>query len=93
MTDFVFNPKVNDPFAQITESALGVAGTPWSDKEVGKAVKLGVNGSNHILCATSNDIEGVVVSIEPFTVNGGVTFGTIQRDRRILAKVDRKSVV
>ena len=85
MTDFAFAPKINDPFAQITECALGVAGTPWTDKEVGKAVKLGAADSNMILCATGNDLEGVVISVEPFTVNGGVTFGSVQQDRRILA--------
>jgi len=85
MTDFAFNPKINDPFAQITEAQLGVAGTLWTDKEVGKAVKLGTAGSNYVLCSTGNDLEGVVVSLEPFTVNGGASFGSVQQDRRILA--------
>ena len=92
MTDFAFAPKINDPFAKITESALGVAGTPWTDKEVGKAVKLGVADSNMILCQTGDDIEGVVISVEPFTVNGGATFGSVQQDRRVLAQVGATAV-
>ena len=88
MSDFVFNPKVNDPFARITEAALGASsGDGWGDEEVGKVVKLGP-ANNYILASDGDDIEGIVVSIEPNTVNAGFSFGTVQSDRRFQAVLD-----
>lgn len=88
MSNFAFNVKVNDPFASITEAALGAAsGDGWGDEEVGKAVKLGP-ANNYVLCTDGNEIEAVVVSMEPNTVNEGFSFGTVQRDRRLQAVLD-----
>jgi len=88
MSTFAFNVKVNDPFASITEAALGATtGEGWGDEEVGKAVKLGA-ANNYVLCSDGDDIEGVVVSVEPNTVNEGFSFGSVQSDRRMLAVLD-----
>jgi len=84
MSTFTFNMKVNDPFADITDAALGTAGQGWGDSEVGKAVKLST-ANNYVLCTDGDEIEGFVVAIEPNTVNGGVSFGAVQRNGRMLA--------
>ncbi len=84
MSTFAFNMKVNDPFADITDAALGTSGQGWGNEEVGKAVKLST-ANNYVLCADGDEIEGFVVAIEPNTVNSGVSFGAVQRDARMLA--------
>lgn len=85
MSTFKFNVKVNDPFANITEAALGASsGDGWGDEEVGKAVKLG-SANNYVLCGANDPIEGFVVAMEPNTVNQGFSFGSVQRDRRMEA--------
>jgi len=88
MSNFAFNVKVNDPFASITEAALGaVTGEGWGDEEMGKAVKLGP-ANNYVLCSDGDEIEGVVVAMEVNTVNEGFSFGAVQRDRRMQAVLD-----
>lgn len=85
MSTFRFNVKVNDPFADITEAALGAAADEgWGDEEVGKAVKLGAS-NNYELCGANDPIEGFLVAIEPNTVNQGWSFGSVQRNRRMEA--------
>jgi hypothetical protein len=88
MSNFAFNVKVNDPFADITEAALGAStGEGWGDEEVGKAVKLGP-ANNYVLASDGDDIEGVLVSVEPNTVNQGFSFGSVQRNCRREAVLD-----
>lgn len=83
MSKFAFGVKVNDPFADITEAALGAAaGAGWGDEEVGKAVKLGP-ANNYVLPAANDPIEGFVVAMEPNTVNQNFSFGAVQRNRRM----------
>lgn len=66
-------------------AALGVAaGTKLTDLDIGKAVKL-IADSNYGLVADGNDIEGVLVSVEPVTVNDGLGFGTVQVKERVVA--------
>ena len=85
---FSMNPKVNDPHADVTDSALGAAASEgWGTEDVGKVVKLSV-GSSHELAAKGDEIEGVLVAIEPHSVNSGFGFGSVQRNKRFLAKVD-----
>ena len=86
MSTFRFNAKVQDPFSDITDAALGTTGQGWGNEEVGKAVKLS-SANNYILCTNGDEIEGFVVSMEPVTVNGGVSFGSVQRNGRMLAKL------
>jgi hypothetical protein len=95
MSTFAFNVKVNDPFASITEAALGASALDgWGDEEVGKAVKLGT-AHNYVLPTANDPIEGFVVAVEPNTVNQGFSFGSVQRDRRmeVVLAVGESSVV
>lgn len=86
MTDFVFNVVVPLADDSTTTAALGVNGsTPLTDKDLGKAVKLAGN-NNYVVCSDGDDIEGVVLSVEPFTVNSGYGFGTVQTKERFVAK-------
>lgn len=87
MSTFVFNVKVNDPFADITDAALGTSGQGWGDEEIGKAVKLST-ANNYILCSDGDPMEGFVVAVEPNTVNSGVSFGSVQRNKRVVAILD-----
>lgn len=87
MTTFVFTELVNDPLARIESAALGAStSTGFTDKDLGKAVKLGT-AQNYILAATTNEIEGFVASVEPWSVNLGYGFGSVQRSGRVLTKV------
>lgn len=86
MSTFRFNVKVADPFADITDAALGTASQGWGNEEVGKAVKMST-ANNYILCTNGDEIEGFVVGVEPVTVNGGVSFGSVQRNGRIQAEL------
>lgn len=87
MPTFAFTELVNDPLAQIESAALGADNThPLVGADKGKAVKMGT-AQNYLLCATTNEIEGFLVAVEPWTVNGGYGFGAVQRNRRALATV------
>jgi len=87
MTDFVFTEIVNDPPARVESAALGVsAAAPFVEADVGKAVKLAAL-QNYVPVATGNDIEGIVNSVEPYTVNAGFSFGGVQRDGRAIVMV------
>lgn len=92
MTDFVFAPLVNDPPARVESAALGASNAAkMTDNDIGKAVKLGT-ANNYVLCATNDEIAGFVSTVEPFTVNGGFSFGGVQRDRRMEAVVGTNQV-
>ena len=87
MSTFAFNVKVNDPFADVTDAALGTAGQGWGDEEIGKAVKLST-ANNYVLCSDGDPMEGFVCAVEPNTVNAGVSFGAVQRNKRVVAVLD-----
>lgn len=87
MSTFAFNVKVNDPFADVTDAALGTTGQGWGDEEMGKAVKLST-ANNYVLCADGDPMEGFVVAVEANTVNAGVSFGAVQRNKRVVAVLD-----
>ncbi len=86
MTDFVFTPLVGIDEQGIIATALGGTSTKFADADRGKPVKLST-ANNYVLCAQGDAIEGIVVSISPETVNGGYSFGSIQTEGRIYAKV------
>lgn len=87
MTDFYFTQLVNDPPASVLSAAIGVdADNKLGTVDVGKGMKLAANQS-YVAVATTDEIEGVLVSISPETVNDGFSFGGVQVDRRILATV------
>lgn len=86
MTAFAFGVTV--PANEIISSALGTGSgnTYTSPADVGKAVILST-ANNHILATAGADIDGFVNSVEPYTVNGGYSFGGILVEGRILAVV------
>lgn len=59
----------------------GTGGEVWTDKEVGKVVKLGPS-STHVLCAGGDDIEAIVDNIDSGPTNGGYTMGGVARGNR-----------
>lgn len=89
MTVFHFTPLVNDPLARIESAALGAdADNPMTDNDVGKAVTLAAGaGANFILAAADAEIDGFVSNIMPDTVNGGWSWGGVQRSGRVKAQV------
>jgi hypothetical protein len=88
MTTFVFTELVNSPHADVVSAALGVnASGKFSDKDIGKPVKMAAN-NNYVLCAANDEIEGFVSSVEANTVNDGFSFGSVRRDKRMIAQVD-----
>lgn len=84
MTQFFFGPLVPRPSDAVVSAALGVNSSgKFSDADIGKAVKLAAN-NNYVLCSEGDEIEGVVDSIEPFMVNNGFSFGSVQVKDRIV---------
>lgn len=87
MTAFVFKELVNDPHADVISAALGATATgEFGSVDVGQAVKMG-SANNYVQCADGDEMEGVVVTVEPFTVNDGYSFGSVQRNKRVVAQV------
>jgi len=88
MTDFAFTPLVNDPHADVVSAALGVdSSNKLNDNDVGKPVILAAN-DNYVLCADGDDIHGFLVSTEANTVNGGFSYGSVQRNKRFEVQVE-----
>lgn len=85
MTSFVMQPVVPLADDSTQNAALGVnpAGK-LTDKDIGKALKL-IGDSRYGVCADGDEIEAVLLSLEPFTVNDGLGFGTIQTKERFVA--------
>lgn len=75
MAKFKFTETV--PAGKVISAKLGVdAANPLSDADVGKFVKLAAN-DNYVLCAEGDEIEGVLLSVEPATIDG-FAFGSVQ---------------
>ena len=92
MTTFVFTELVNSPHADVVSAALGVnSAGKFSDKDIGKPVKMAAN-NNYVLCASGDQIEGFVTAVEANTVNDGFSFGSVLRNKRIIAQVDAAQV-
>ena len=84
MTTFVFTETVP---TELFSTALGVnAAGKFVSQDLTKAVKLGPN-SNYILCSIGDQVDGFVKAIEPFTVNDGFSFGGVQLEGRVTAKI------
>lgn len=87
MTDFYFDELVDAERLVVETAALGAAaGTKLTPNDIGKAVKRG-SAQNYVLCAGGDDIEGVLNSVSPETVNSGFSLGGVQRNGRKLAKI------
>lgn len=82
MTDFAFGENVTDAIKDTVSAALGAAANSGiGEKELNKAYKMGT-AQNYVPCADGDPIEGFVNAVEPWTVNGGFSFGSIQRRGR-----------
>ena len=89
MTVFNFTLLVNDPLADVVSAALGVdADNGYVEADIGKGVKMSatVVGA-YVPLAKDDEIEGVVVALSPETVNDGFSFGSVQKNRRVMATV------
>lgn len=85
MTSFVMQPVVPLADDSTHNAALGVnAAGKLTDKDIGKALKL-LGDSRYGVCSDGDEIEAVLLSVEPFTVNDGLGFGTIQTKERFVA--------
>lgn len=78
MTAFAFRETV--PAPSMLTSALGTGGVNiWTDKELGKAVKLSATDDSTMVLATEDDeIFGFVGAIAIGTVNDGFSHGSVQ---------------
>ena len=86
MATFRFEPKVDLDRADIIDCALGAAaGEAWGSNDIGKLVYLEAASAdaNYQAIADATEINGFIVSVEPFTVNDGFKFGSIQRNGRV----------
>lgn len=87
MSTFKFKTTV--PAPSFMSTALGVTGDANHFKsayDIGKPVILGT-AHNHVLATAGAEIAGFVASIEPFTVNGNFSFGSIQTEGWAIAIV------
>ena len=87
MNKFNFMPRVGD--SDKISAALGAStAAKFTDADKNKAVKLATGtNKNYIVCVAGDDIEGVVLSVEPHPVNNGWAFGTVQTGGRMIATV------
>lgn len=75
MTAFVFEETA--PQEDIISAALGAStSAKFVTADIGKAVKMGAL-QNYVPVTSGDEIEGIVVAVEPFTVNGGYSFGSV----------------
>jgi len=88
MSTFKFTTLTNSPdSAQYESACLGVdADNKLTENDIGKAVKLAA-ADNYVVATTDDEIEGILITIEPATYNDGFTFGTVQRRGRAYATV------
>ena len=88
MAVFNLTTLTNSPdSAQYETWLLGVStSTKLTDNDIGKALK-GATSDNMVLCATTNEIEGLLVAVEAETYNDGFAYGTVQRRGRAYANV------
>ena len=79
MTTYRFGVRVPLAPGAVEPAALGVsANAKFVAADINKPVKLAGN-NNYIVAADGNDLEAVVLTIEPFTVNDGFSFGSVQK--------------
>lgn len=85
MANFGFNLLTHSPERlNVISTRLGASAglvDRFTDKDVGKAVKLGAN-SNHVLCENGDEIQAFVDNIDSGGTNGGYSFGGVTRGNR-----------
>jgi hypothetical protein len=89
---FQFQPLVD--IVGNESAALGADNThKLVSADVGKPVKIAA-AENYVLCATGDEIEGTVETVQAFTVNNGFSFGTVsRRGRRVATQTGATTVV
>jgi hypothetical protein len=90
MTTFTIKPTIADAYSQ-ESCQLGTGAGQFSSKDVGKAVKLGAADA-YVAAAAGDEIEGVISSVESYTVNQGKSFGGIQRGGRLAVTFEGTTV-
>lgn len=78
---FDFTTLTHDP------ERLNVVGTKlgattaekYSDADLGKAMKMGTAGGNHVACADGDEIEGILDNIDAGGTSDGFVFGGVAR--------------
>ena len=89
MTTFYRAPLVPVPDHYNIPAALGVdASTKLTSLDLCKLVKLSTTTGAFVLAASGNDIEGQLTAVEPFTVNEGFGFGTVQQRGTFVVTVE-----
>lgn len=77
MTAFAFRETV--PAPTMLTAALGNGSVIWTDKEVGKAIKLNASADSAVThCVEDDEIFGFVGAIAIGTVNQGFSHGSVQ---------------
>jgi len=88
MTVFNYTVLVNDPLADVVSTPLGAdSSNKYVENDIGKGVKLNPAAVGYIPLAKDEEIEGVVIALEPATVNDGFSLGSVQKNRRLEAVV------
>lgn len=87
MTDFAFTELVSAPLDKIETAALGAStAAPLAQADVGKILTL-ASAQNYVISSTGDDIEGILDSVSPNTVNGGFGLGGVRRTGRAVVEV------
>lgn len=86
MTQHYFTENVPGGLVTIVRAAIGTQAEGITDVDIGKAVKMS-DAQNYVLTADGDNIEGVINSIEAWTVNEGYAFGGVQTGCRFVATV------
>lgn len=91
-TTFAFGEQLSIEQRRIVSAALGASNSAtFNRNDIGKVVKLGA-AQNYVLAVDGDEIEGFVSSVEVMTVNGGFSFGAVQRGGDMYAKVGSGTV-
>ena len=87
MTNFVFPDPIETEAWESAALGLanGVTKGNWTSDDIGRALMQGTNQS-FTECTANAPIEAFLMSVEPFTVNDGESFGSVKREGRIQAK-------
>lgn len=82
MTTFAFGENVTEAIKDTVSCALGAAASSGiGQKDLNKAYKMGT-AQNYVPCADGDPIEAFLNAVEPYTVNNGFSFGSVQRRGR-----------
>lgn len=85
MANFQFYPVAGSVADSMFTASLGVSSVKLTSLDEGKAVKL-VAESRYGVVTDGDEIEGILVAVEPATVNNGYGLGTIQRKESFIGK-------